>query len=64
MSVIDERDQDVRGLDEPRDLTSAERALIDRLLEVTFPGRDALRVQLNRVQVTAEGRPGTRTRFA
>jgi hypothetical protein len=30
-----------------RQLTSSERALIDRLLEPEFPGRDELRLQLN-----------------
>jgi hypothetical protein len=58
---MDERDQELRDLDEPRDLTSVERALIDRLLEVAFPSRDALQTQLNGARVTAEGCGDTRT---
>jgi hypothetical protein len=55
------RDEELCCLDEPRDLTSVERALVERLLEVEFAGRDALREQFDGAQVTAEGCGDTRT---
>jgi hypothetical protein len=54
-------DQELRWLDAPRELTSVERALVERLLEAAFDGRDALRMQFATAAVTAEGYRDTRT---
>lgn len=43
-----------RTLEPARDLTKAERALLDFLLSKRFPGRDALREQAKTVRVRGE----------